>query len=382
MFNDADSRLHPTHKQLFQDSIAQLGFPAVPHFWDDDKVDPAHRLLPLELVLAHTPNLEYLRMPLACHWTLRLLPHLANTRPHLLTRLRFLEILHYNVIGDPFDISMDAVQAVTDVAPNLDALCLPEGRPRYIRGFRALPGLRQLVWQALVAGCAADMDMLVDMLDAAPRLETLVLPWDGRQEEPLGAAANYYYSDDDDERPDRRTSDVWAAIARRRDSLRELSLDVRADTPHGEGQRQSLRDFERLEVLRVNGHALGPLRVAWRAEHERAGGDGFLSTLLPPSIREVVFWGLDAGEMQTAVLAFAKTVAVGGCCPNLKSVVLAPSERLAEYGYGQLQDADEWNAIEEQLEDLFGQGGARFELLRREKPVPWSGNGLGLGALM
>ncbi len=102
-----------------------------------------------------------------------------------------------------------------------------------------------------------------------------------------------------------------------------------------------------MEVLKVNGHAFGALRRAWedehqRVEHQRAEGYCFLSTLLPPSIREVVFWGLDAVEMQAAMLGFAMMVVAGGSCPHLRSVVLAPSERSGEWGYSGWENADEW----------------------------------------
>ena len=107
-------------------------------------------------------------------------------------------------------------------------------------------------------------------------------------------------------------------------------MDVRANTPHCEGRRESLGDFERLEVLKVNGHALDALGRAWRGKHQqvehlRGEGDALLWTLLPSSTREVVFCGFDGVEIQAAMLELTRTDAVGGCCLDLKSVVLASS---------------------------------------------------------
>ncbi len=66
-------------------------------------------------------------------------------------------------------------------------------------------------------------------------------------------------------------------------------------------------------------------------------------------------------EMRAAVLRLAKVVAVGRY-PDLRSVVIAPGERLERAGYDEWRNADEWNAVREELEELFAKGGVRFEL--------------------
>ncbi len=331
--------------QFVRDGIVQLSLPAVPDHWSTDG-EPGYRLLPLELLLAHTPNLEYLRMPLDYDWDLHILPQLVKNHPPLLPALKSLEVSHYFIAGDRFDISMNAVETIAAHAPNLEAMCLPD--TAFSRGttFTPLPNLRKLYWQT---PCAANPDALAAMLDAAPRLEVLALPWDA-------LADNYDYCED------RCTTDVWKAVECRKDSLRELRLDVRDDTPQGTGEdseRESLTDFAKLEVLMVDGHALGSLRAVWKRKNKRAKMDSFLSTMFPPSIREVTFWRPDGVELQAAMLRFAKVVSVGRY-PNLKSVVLAPSQKSDRYD--DWHNTDEWNGVKLELEEMFGKGGVKFVL--------------------
>ena len=345
MLRERNEDIRPEDDQFVKDSIVQLSLPAVPDYWNTDG-EPHHRLLPLELLLAYTPNLEYLHMPLDYNWDLHLLPQLAKTHPPLLPALKSLEVSHYFIAGDRFDISMHAVEAIAAHAPNLEAMCLPDPAFSYGGTFAPLPSLRKLYWQA---PCAANPDALAAMLAAAPRLEVLALPWDALDD-------GYNCCED------RCTTDAWKVVECRRDSLRELRLDIRDDTPQGTGEdseRDALTDFEKLEVLMVDGHALGSLRAVWKRRNKRAKVDSFLSTMFPASIREVTFWRPDGVELQAAMLRFAKVVSVGRY-PNLKSVVLAPSQKSERYD--DWHNADEWNGVKGELEELFGKGGVTFEL--------------------
>ncbi|KAK4031561.1 hypothetical protein C8A01DRAFT_21244 [Parachaetomium inaequale] len=321
MFREPCEELEPWDRKFVHDSIIQLGLPAVPDHWNIDG-DPEFRLLPLELVLAHTPDLEYLRVPLDYDWNLHLLSQLVKTRPPFLTKLKSLEVSHYFIAGDRFDVNMDAIDTIIRAAPNLDSLCLPSPNCGY-GSATPMPSLRRLYFQD---DCSISPEALTALLDAAPKLEVLALRW--------AAMADSY-----DDCADRRTTDAWDAVERRRDSLRELRLDIRSDTEQGDGERDSLKDFE-----------------------------NFLSALFAPSIREVTFWQPDKEEMSSAMLRFAKVVAVGRY-PNLKSVVIAPSEMS---GWRELDEAlnAEWGESKGELEEDFGKGNVRFEL-KWESPY-WS----------
>lgn len=203
-------------------------------------------------------------------------------------------------------------------------------------------------------------EQLTHILKSAPKLEVLALHWDILCEA---------YEDDDD----RRVTEVWEAVEHRKDSLRELRLDVRTDTEVGVAGRVSLADFERLEVLRVDGHSLEPLWRAWRERNRHAMVHSFLSGMFPPSIREVTFWRLDGAEYKEAMLRFAKMVALGRY-PKLERVVMAPSElsdRLASDD--EWRNAEVWTALKDELEDVFGKRGVTFELSRGSLYGYWSG---------
>jgi hypothetical protein len=350
MFREPCQDLEPTNRRFVQDSVIQLGLPPVPDHWDIVG-DPEFRLLPLELVLAHTPNLEYLRIPLDYDWNLHLLPQLIKTLPPFLPKLKALEVSHYFIAGDRFDVNMDAIDTIIRAAPNLDSLCLPSpscgGGPAV-----PMPNLRRLYFQD---ECSISPEALTALLKAAPKLEVLALRW--------AAMADAYDNCDD-----RRTTDAWDAVERRKDSLRDLRLDVRSDTEQGDGERDLLRDFEKLEVLKVNGHALSALREAWVRKNRHAKVDSFLSAMFPPSIQEVTFWQPDEDEIRAAMLRFAKVVSVGRY-PNLKGVVIAPLELS---GWGEFDEAlgAEWGEVKEN----FGKGNVSFEL-RWESPY-WSASRL------
>ncbi|KAK4125842.1 hypothetical protein N657DRAFT_533868, partial [Parathielavia appendiculata] len=305
MFWEASVELDASDKAIVNDGIMQLGLPPIPEHWNVNG-EGEYRLIPLELVLAHTRNLEYLRMPLDCDWNLCLIPQLIKSRPPFLAKLKALEVHHYFIAGDRFDVSIDAVDAIAHAAPNLDSLCLPSPNWNYGASPAPLAHLRRLYFQA---NCNINPEHLTAMFESAPKLEVLALHWNALDDA-------YDFVDD------RRTTDAWEAIERRKDTLREIRLDIRSDTEHGDGERDSLKDFEKLEVLMVNGHALDALREVWVRRNRNTRAESFLSTLFPPSIREVTFWGLDGVKMQAAMLRFAKVVAVGRY-PKLERVVLA-----------------------------------------------------------
>ncbi|KAK4155860.1 hypothetical protein C8A00DRAFT_41592 [Chaetomidium leptoderma] len=327
MFRDPLETLNAADRKSVQDAIVHLGLPAVPDHWNTDGEGEC-RLLPLELVLTYTPNLEFLRLPLDYDWNLHLLPQLVQTRPAFLTKLQTLDVFHFFIAGDRFDASMSAVDAIVQAAPNLDSLCLPSLNWSYADTVSPLSNLRRLYFQS---NCYMSPRMLTKMLQAAPRLEVLAVHWDAMVD-------GYDYAEGG------RATEAWGAVEHRKDSLRELRLDLRDDMDPGEGGRDSLKDFEK----RNNMHA----RV-----------DCFLSAMFPASIREVTLWRLDGREMKAAMLRFAKVVAVGRY-PKLESVVLAPSETSDRQDYDEWPNGGEWDEVKEELEEEFGKRGVRFELRR------------------
>ncbi|KAK4174669.1 hypothetical protein QBC36DRAFT_242821 [Triangularia setosa] len=343
--------LSPSDTRFIQSTITDLGLPPVPDSWNTDG-EPEYRLLPLELVLAHTPNLNYLRFPLDYDWQLNLLPRFTCFS---LPSLRSLEVTHYFIAGDRFDASLSAVETIISAAPNLQSLSLPS--PNDDTNFSApLANLRRLDLQA---NNSISPELLTTLISSASKLVSFSLHWDA-----LGDA----YEDCED----RRVVDAWDAISRCKSSLEELLLDIRNDTELGEAERDNLKDFEKLEAVKVDGHSLGPLREAWLRRNKHARVDGFLSGFFPVGIREVTLWNLDGVEMRGAVRRFARVVAVGRY-PRLKRVVLGPGEPSDRRGFDEWRNAGEWRGVEQELGEEFGRGGVGFEVRWTSPSLRWEG---------
>ncbi|KAH8904690.1 hypothetical protein BR93DRAFT_829779 [Coniochaeta sp. PMI_546] len=333
---DDHDALTEVDQQFINDSIVRLGLPPLPRGWNIDGYGE-HRVLLLELILLQTPNLEVLQIPLDYDWTLNIIRHQA-TRPFL-QKLKSLRVEHFYISGDRYEVSMQAVDALLRASPNLENLSLPTVTD--CKGSYTLGNLRRLEF---AEDCSIAPDVLSDFVASSPRLEVFALHWD--------ALSTAY-----DITEDRRAVDAWVALEQRADTLRQIRLDIRDDLPLGHGNRSSMRDFGSLQVLKVNGHALAVLRQAWLRENPRARIDSFLSQLLPASITDVTFWRLD-GALAPAMTRLAKVAAVGRY-PNLRSVVLAPSE-LSDRGYEDWPNYSAWDTVRDALEEEFARGGVRF----------------------
>ena len=339
-------------KKYVEKAIIDLELPAVSEGWNIDG-EGEYRLIPLEVLLTLTPNLETLRIPLDCDWRLHLLPQLIKTNPPFLTKLNTLKVFHYFIAGDRWDVCFAAVVALCEAAPNLRTLCLPTPDIDSA-GSAPLPlaNLRRLL---LYHNCFISPEGLTWILESAPLLEVIALHWD--------AMAGEYSADC-------QVTDMWHALERCKGTLREVRLDVRNDTEHGMTERTSMADFTALEVLAVDGHSLHSLKQAWDRTH-RGSSVEFLSEFFPASTRDVTFWNPDAGELQEAMLRFARA-ARGGRYPNLRRVVLAPSEKSDRWAEGEWARPERWDKVRSELEDEFRQGGAEFEIWK-ESPN-WRGS--------
>lgn len=319
--------------------VARLGLGHLPDHWTETE---GHPLLLAELILNYTPNLEDLQIPLSPDWELGIVRHQAAKPFRFLPKLRVLEITFYYISGDRRGLSTGQITGLLSAAPSLEELRVPTLSLMYMR----LP-LSSLIRFEFWENCCVAPEFLHMIMVSCPHLRAFALHWDA-------------LDDPYDFVEDRRTVDAWDALALRVDTLREISLDVRGDLPLGEGDRCSLSDFAQLQVLRVDGHSLNVLRQAWLRQNHHARIDSFLSQLLPRSIRHVTFWRLD-GALTDAMLRLAKVVSVGRY-PNLKSVTLAPSARADRPEYDEWPNASAWNAVLDDLVQVFGKRGVRFEL--------------------
>ena len=407
------SDLNDADKQYVESELTRLGLPAVNRYWNVDG-EGEYRLLPLELLLLRTPSLATLLLPLDYNWDLHAIPQLVNhpdkakRPPPFLPHLRHLEVDSFFIAGDRFESSLAAVNALARAAPGLETLSLPTpASEAWFPSRGRLRVLRALHFQSEVR---IDADLLAHMLESAPALEVLTLHLDAL----VDAQEQHGKS--------RSVEALWEVLEVRADTLRELWLDVRADAvpprggrrehgialgrglmhglplAHGVGtgqdlgfaqflaqwlvaasaeefgeesdeeelERDSLADFEKLEVLKVDGHALSALRRAWERKNRHPRVDGFLAGMFPPGIREVTFWRLDGLAMCAAMQEFASVVAVGGY-PRLEKVRLAPSQGSdSRRGEGWVNQGA-WNAAVGALTEKFARGGVTFELAAEEK---------------
>lgn len=406
--------LDDADKQYVDSELLRLGLPAIPPYWNVDG-EGQYRLLPLELLLLRTPGLVTLLLPLDYDWDLHALPQLvyhqdeaAKCPAPLLPHLRHLQVERFFIAGDRFESSLGPVDALAHAAPALETLSLPTPASEdwFPSGGLRLGALRALHFRW---GVSIDAGLLAHMLAAAPGLEVLTLDLD-------------QLADAQERRSKSRSVEaLWEVLEARADSLRELWLDVRAERvpprggrrEHGlalgnglmqtlalaqgvgagqdpgfgqwlaqglasglaqefgeesdseELERDSLADFEKLEVLKVDGHALGALRRTWERKNRNPRVDGFLAGMFPPGIREVTLWRLDGLAMRAAMQEFARVVAAGGY-PRLEKVRLAPSSRTdSEWGERWVNQGA-WNEVVGALTEKFATGGVRFELAAEE----------------
>lgn len=412
-------------RKYVEETVVRVGDvrPPLRPGWNDDSVyhydskELQYPLLPLEVALIRAPAIEYLQLPIGDNWSLYLVPDLAILDKYRKTG----NIPKYVVVPSPpadpsatclfphlHTVTLTPVLAedlpyrhmyteipwyISQLAPNMRSIYLPSDpgdlRAEYwIRDdVSSLPHLRRIHFQHT---CIGDYDEIYRFLQYVPHLEVFALQWaplwiqhEGREQ----------IGQEDD--PLHR---LWDMVGSIEGPIRELRLDFDEVTGQftprmywwGRGLMEdgkpdmgwegmeSLRDFDRLEHVSINGHALRGLRAIWDVRRRHwtwiQGEDGewsprvmFLADMFPPTIRRVTFWRLEAYENEMAMVEFAHDVAKGRY-PNLERVLMAPrqvEERLAAVESAKFDDAmSVWEPVMEELRRDFSQGGVEFQVKR------------------
>jgi hypothetical protein len=343
--------IEESDQHLIKDSVDRLGLAELPDEWEVYG-GSEYRLLLIELVIIHCPNLETLRMPLDHGWELNLLQ--SPMAKGFFQKLKALYIHHFYTSGDLFAVSTYLVEQMLATAPNLERLKVPTLTGGGTGSQDSMDNLRCIEF---TENCTIDSDLLSDILASCPKLEIFALHWD--------ALDNHHdYVDDI------RAMDAWVALSQARDTLREIRLDIRDDLPLGTGDWWSIQDFKMLEELKVNGHALCALRDVWATKNPHARVDSFLSQCLPPTIKAFTLWKPNA-LLIPGMLRLAKVVSVGRY-PSLKSVTLVPSET-SERTYDSWNDSAAWSEVQMELAELFKRSNTKFEMKYENKY--WTANG-------
>lgn len=201
---------------------------------------------------------------------------------------------------------------------------------------------------------------------------------------------------------------TWELLRLRRETLREISLDIFAGGRRSRGAGDDLEaeeeaarqpewemdvgrlddedwggsnlgeQFPRLEVLDVGAFPLAALEEIWNNSSSNSQGGkragDFLAGVFPPGIREVTLRGPPREYMQRlATLAGMMTVSLTGGqrFPALERVVIAPPYRQQHHdGHGAWDEEDFWPSWRGKLQSLFAfstRNRVRFEVEMRPR---------------
>ncbi|KAK5657377.1 hypothetical protein OQA88_2947 [Cercophora sp. LCS_1] len=324
---------------------------------------PTARLFLIELILLHTPNLTHLHLPFNTEWELPILSRLAKQKPvgsNLLPKLRHLHISHYYISGDRFDVPFHEIISLCAMAQGVEELWTYNpgsdfGLGSGNEGGGVVYPLRKLKRLEFDDVCGVNEELLYNMVESAPELEVFGLVWN-----PAGDTYNWS--------GEGTVADVWKALGLRRETLREVRLDVlRSDDDLEVGRLGwwSLEGFVKLEVLKMGEFALDVLREAWRERRRFLGfqgvdDGGFVRGLLPRRIKEVTLWEPD-GALVGGMKALAEAVRQGEY-PDLKQVVVAPPDLMSDRWYDGWAGESEWSRASAHLRKAFARSGVVFEV--------------------
>lgn len=139
------------------------------------------------------------------------------------------------------------------------------------------------------------------------------------------------------------TKTEWSPLDRRRalqrvqSSVREIifeaTIEFRDDDNLEEGV-PTLRDFSRLEILKVNDIALQALYKVWTHPNRHGTVEQFVYQVFPSTIKELTLWGPDASWIE-AVRPLSRE-AVGEQYPHLARITICRSE-LSGHGFDMAQ---------------------------------------------
>ncbi|KAK5662369.1 hypothetical protein OQA88_8279 [Cercophora sp. LCS_1] len=309
-------------------------------------------LLLTELILLHTPGLTHLRIAVGPNSQVPLVEDRTGTG--FLDSLRYLQARCSDsrprgVIGVPIKVVMSFCAA----APGLEELWV---RTPLRNGWEGkvdhLANLTRLEFDGI---CSIEKDLLKELVQAAPRLEVIRLVWLA-----LDCKTNRERAV--------TVGDAWEILRLRKETLRDVSLDVWDEGLHAERLELgklgwwSLRDWPRLRVLKVGELPLKVFQAAWEGAGVRSG---FLDQLLPVGIRVLTFW-----EPDPVIIPLVRELAGAAEWrehPELSKVSvtpLEPSETQILRWYGQ----SDWERAEVSLRAMFEKGGVEFELPTMIRP--------------
>lgn len=354
--------------------------------WSPNDGDPETRLLLPQLILLHTRNVQNVHLAIENGNGLSFLRQIHDAQPNeiIFPKLTSLDITLLYIAGDNFDVPLDEIAcAIFPLAPNLTHLSLPSFEGHYNpnplfppKKPYALQSLRHL---SMGPTCAASPELLGHLLTSSPSLQSIRMHWD-----PI---AQHY-----DSTEGWTVARMWETLRTHcvggGKNLRELNLYIgdtaelgtlpadwrwtpRKDTIEG-GGGGLLGNFESLEVLRIENHALEVMRAAVQAANSYVEEDELFIELLPLGIRKVVFWNLEGKPASRRALErLAREVP--RTFLGLRSVVLAgtPNYDVPGGGWSGARGQIWWQGAEPELARIFARVGVVFRVKEAADGTFW-----------
>jgi hypothetical protein len=299
---------------FFNSIISNLGlrFPYGGESWHQD---PEQQLIPFELLLAYTPNIETLDWSISDGKNMELIPQFGNLpRPIEFRQLRCLEIPYQFIAGDRHALSSDQWLPFLQLAPNLESFSPPNDDGFYIPDADIFPIMSKLTTLDF-SECQSNEKMITSLITHCPVLKVLKLQWTG---------ANGY---DDETVEDWNVMNVWDALSTVRNALEHVEfyhIDEIPLEPITHTTISSLSSFTNLKILKTNASSLGALHTAFQL-HANAPRSisSFMATLFPSSLQHITIYD-PSPTLIPFLLALAS--AQSHChYPNLRTVEIAPS---------------------------------------------------------
>lgn len=354
IYEPDNGELTAADQKLIEDCVIHLGAPCLPSEWATCNDEP-HRMTVVELIIAYTPNLEVLSIPLDYDGYLDVLQHLTGKL--FLPRLKHLTVDYFDVHCEKYDVSMQCVQPLLEAAPNLATLNIPTFNDTLDDRFYPIRSLRHLTFDG---HCTSKSEIIVNMLASCPLLETFSM----------------YYCDA--ENPGNYdTMAIWHALEQRNVSLRKLFLTIQlTQTGNPVAARPSdlgsLQTFTKLEVVKLYDQALDLLFRAWTRNNPHSSKYSFLLQLLPASIVVAEFM-----EPSTLFIPAMLELSRRRTCPfllmrRLSLVVSAEHRAIRGLAFrrfdmfgnfvGYNNEPNGWSEVERELIEGFARQGVNFEI--------------------
>ena len=339
-------------------SIRELGLD-LPYGEANWSYEAPHALVPFELILAFTCNVETLTIMINDGWSLELVPQYLQQQQQLNTsavssgagdrkyqRLKHLTVDYQFIAGDRLALTSDHWLPFVILAPNLESFCVPNTDCFSESDSARVPQMKKLQVLDFGTDCMSNEVLITTLVRSAKALRRVQLEWVG---------CNSY--DDDTSVEEYSVVRVWDALWSVRTYLEDVTFNYIDEIPlgdvvlmrRGDGNVSSLVEFSRLRVLKTSGRSLEAFRQAYDLKSIATRSvDLFARQLFPQSIEVITIYD-PSSSLIPLLLAIADWKSRGEYL-NLRRLEIAQS-MMWEAG-GQVLDwivQREWMEREEEV---------------------------------